>query len=91
MNTYLMARLSLNHVADAGSIAEEVISTVRTAQAFGTQNVLSRLYNAHILRSRKTDLKHAVWSGGGLSVFFFLIYCAYALGEWRRGESDFLR
>ena len=81
MTAYLPPRLSLNHVADAGSLAEEVISTVRTAQAFGTQDILSGLYNAHILRSQKIDLKHAVWSGGGLCVFFFIIYCAYALGE----------
>jgi len=81
MTTYLPARLSLNHVADAGSLAEEVISTIRTAQAFGTQNILSGLYNVHIFRSRKIDLKHAVWSGGGMSAFFFVIYCAYALGE----------
>ncbi|KAG5648338.1 hypothetical protein DXG03_004910 [Asterophora parasitica] len=72
-------QLSLKHVADGGSLAEEVISTVRTAQAFGTQRTLANLYDVHIDESHKVDLKAAVWNGGGLAVFFFVIYAAYAL------------
>ncbi|KAJ7212049.1 multidrug resistance protein 1 [Mycena pura] len=72
-------QLSLKHVADSGSLAEEVISTIRTAQAFGTQKVLANLYDTHIEKSRESDLKAAVWHGGGLAVFFFIIYSAYAL------------
>lgn len=72
-------QLSLKHVAEGGTLAEEVISTVRTAQAFGTQSILSGLYNAHIDKSQNVDMKAAVWQGGGLAVFFFVIYGAYAL------------
>jgi len=72
-------QLSLKHVADGGSLAEEVISTVRTAQAFGTQRTLSDLYDVHINKSRGVDLKAAIAHGGGLAIFFFIIYCAYAL------------
>ncbi|KAJ7459918.1 P-loop containing nucleoside triphosphate hydrolase protein [Mycena latifolia] len=72
-------QLSLKHVADSGSLAEEVISTVRTAQAFGTQKILSSLYDQHIEQSHQSDLKAAIWHGGGLSIFFFIIYNAYAL------------
>ncbi|KAF8158859.1 P-loop containing nucleoside triphosphate hydrolase protein [Mycena galopus ATCC 62051] len=72
-------QLSLKHVAESGSLAEEVISTVRTAQAFGTQNILANLYDAHIIHSETADLKSAVWHGAGLSVFFFIIYNSYAL------------
>ncbi|KAJ6585057.1 P-loop containing nucleoside triphosphate hydrolase protein [Mycena capillaripes] len=72
-------QLSLKHVADSGSLAEEVISTVRTAQAFGTQKILSGLYDSHISQSEEAELKSAVVHGGGLAVFFFIIYNAYAL------------
>ncbi|KAF7298981.1 hypothetical protein MIND_00846300 [Mycena indigotica] len=72
-------QLSLKHVADSGSMAEEVISTIRTAQAFGSQKTLSGLYDRHIAQSETSDLKAAVWHGAGLSVFFFIIYSAYAL------------
>ncbi|PBK74780.1 P-loop containing nucleoside triphosphate hydrolase protein [Armillaria solidipes] len=72
-------QLSLKHIADAGSIAEEVISTVRTAQAFGTQRILSSLYDQHVEKSKVVDVKSAIWLGGSLSVFFFCIYSSYAL------------
>ncbi|THG99669.1 hypothetical protein EW026_g2716 [Hermanssonia centrifuga] len=77
VSTYM--QLSLKHVAEAGSLAEEVISTVRTAHAFGTQRILSDLYDGYISKARKVDMKAAVWHGGGLAVFFFVIYSAYAL------------
>ncbi|KAL4246649.1 GTPase-activating protein [Abortiporus biennis] len=72
-------QLSLKHVAKGGTLAEEVISTVRTAQAFGTQNTLANLYESHVGESEAVDMKAAAWHGGGLAVFFFVIYAAYAL------------
>lgn len=72
-------QLSLNHVAEGGTLAEEVIATVRTAQAFGAQKFLSSLYDGHIDGSRIANSRGAIWQGGGLASFFFVIYCAYAL------------
>ncbi|KAF8957254.1 P-loop containing nucleoside triphosphate hydrolase protein [Flammula alnicola] len=77
ISTYM--QMSLKHTAEGGSLAEEVISTIRTAQAFGTQKILGKLYNQRIDQSLKVDMKAAVWHGGGLAVFFFVIYSAYAL------------
>ena len=74
-------RSSLQSVASAGTIAEEVISTIRTAQAFGSQDVLSHQYNEPIERARDASIKGAVWRGGSLAVFFFVIYSGYALGK----------
>lgn len=79
-NLYIF-RLSLKHVAEGGTLAEEVISTVRTAQAFGTQKILSALYSSHIGKSRQADMKAAAWHGGGFAIFFFVVYSAYALGK----------
>ncbi|KAL9710959.1 hypothetical protein Ac2012v2_005499 [Leucoagaricus gongylophorus] len=72
-------QLSLKYVAEAGSIAEEVISTVRTAQAFGTQAILSSLYDTFINDSLQVDMKAAIWHGFGMGTFFFVVYSAYAL------------
>jgi ATP-binding cassette subfamily B (MDR/TAP) protein 1 len=77
ISTYM--QLSLKHAAEGGSLAEEVIATIRTAQAFGSQSILAGLYNNHINGSLKVDMKAARWHGGGLAVFFFVIYSAYAL------------
>jgi ATP-binding cassette subfamily B (MDR/TAP) protein 1 len=68
-------------VAEGGSIAEEVIATIRTAQAFGTQRVLSGIYDLRINDSLRVDLKMAAVHGSSMSVFFFVIYAGYALGE----------
>jgi ATP-binding cassette subfamily B (MDR/TAP) protein 1 len=67
-------------VAEAGSVAEEVISTVRTARAFGTQKVLSGIYDDRINASLRVDLKMTAIHGSSMSVFFFVIYAGYALG-----------
>ncbi|THH28698.1 hypothetical protein EUX98_g5479 [Antrodiella citrinella] len=74
-----LMQTSLKHVATGGSLAEEVIATVRTAQAFGTQRVLADIYDDHADKAYAADLKAAAWNGGGLAVFFFIIYSAYAL------------
>ena len=74
-------RSSLESIASAGSLAEEVISTIRTAQAFGTQEVLAHKYDIPVDAARKASLKGAAWRGGSLAVFFFVIYSGYALGE----------
>jgi ATP-binding cassette subfamily B (MDR/TAP) protein 1 len=77
MSKYM--QLSLKHVAEAGTLAEEVVSTIRTAQAFGTQNVLGSLYNVPIHKAFYVDCRAAISQGVGLASFFFAIYSAYAL------------
>lgn len=72
-------QLSLNHIAEGGTLAEEVISTIRTAQAFGAQKFLTSLYDKHIDGSRIANSKGAIWNGAGLGAFFFVIYSSYAL------------
>lgn len=74
-----MFRTALKHVADGGTIAEEVISTIRTAQAFGTQRVLVELYDNNVIGARDVEIKIAVLHGICMSVFFFVIYSAYGL------------
>jgi len=58
------------------------VSTIRTAQAFGTQNVLASLYDKAIQKAYNADCRAAVAGGIGLSSFFFSLYAAYGLGEF---------
>jgi hypothetical protein len=67
-------------MAEAGSVAEEVISTIRTAKAFGSQAKLSEQYNTHVHKARGADLRKSFWLGGSLAVLFFVLYGAYGLG-----------
>ncbi|EIN12716.1 P-loop containing nucleoside triphosphate hydrolase protein [Punctularia strigosozonata HHB-11173 SS5] len=77
MSKYM--QISLKHIAEGGTLAEEVISNIRTAQAFGTQPILSSIYGEHVNNANKVELKDAAWQGGGVAVFFFIIYSSYAL------------
>jgi ATP-binding cassette subfamily B (MDR/TAP) protein 1 len=76
-------RLSLKQVGEGGSLAEEVFGTVRTTQAFGSQKILSGLYDAHMEQSFKYQLRSAIFNGGGLAVFYFVLYACYALSQSR--------
>ncbi|KZP01325.1 P-loop containing nucleoside triphosphate hydrolase protein [Calocera viscosa TUFC12733] len=81
MNKFIskLMQKSLKAVADGGTLAEEVISTIRTTKAFGTQRILSALYDTHVAKAHNADMKQAIAHGVGLSCFFFIIYSAYAL------------
>lgn len=70
--TFRIFRFSRNAVADGGTIAEEVIATIRTAQAFGTQNKLSSLYDVHARAALTVDLKAAVFHGMSLMSRIYL-------------------
>lgn len=70
---------SLKYVSKAGTLAEEIISSIRTVQAFGTSRVLGDKFNGFIARSRTMGIKGALIEGMGLSIMFFAIYAAYAL------------
>ena len=65
---------ALQSIAQGGTLAEEVISTVRTAQAFGTQNTLAKLYDQYVIVAHEAERKTAIVHGIGLGVFFFVIY-----------------
>ena len=69
----------MKHIADAGSLAEEVISTVRTAQAFGTQATLARLYDKHVNSSLAVDAKVAIRRALSPATFMFVMYSGYGL------------
>ncbi|KAJ8520713.1 hypothetical protein ONZ45_g2501 [Pleurotus djamor] len=81
MNVFITkyTQLSLKYVAEGGSFAEEVISTVRIAQAFGSQQILAGLYNRHIDKSREVDYKLSIVNGFAIAFFLFVIYSSYAL------------
>ncbi|KAG9315784.1 ste6-like protein [Chiua virens] len=72
-------QISLKHVAAGGTLAEEVISTVRTAHAFGTQKAVSELYDVHTEQAMRVETKTAVSHGIGVGIMMFIIYSAYAL------------
>ncbi|KAJ6532865.1 P-loop containing nucleoside triphosphate hydrolase protein [Mycena vulgaris] len=86
--------LSLKQVAEGGTLAEETISTIRTAHAFGTQETLAALYDGFVEKARSVDIKAATLQGGGLGSFYFTIFASYGLAFSygvtlvNRGQAD---
>jgi len=72
-------QMARQYIAEGGTIAEEVISTIRTAQAFGTQNALAELYDTHVDKATGVEITSAIFRGGSFAAFFFVLYSAYGL------------
>ncbi|KAI4190497.1 MAG: hypothetical protein L6R41_000732 [Letrouitia leprolyta] len=74
---------SLESYALGGTVAEEVISSIRNATAFSTQDKLARQYDKHLTEAEKWGLKLkvalAIMIGGMMSV----IYLNYGLSFWQ--------
>lgn len=73
-------RESLTAGAAAGTLAEEVVSTVRTAKAFGTQDTLTSLYTSFVRPQYVAEERVAVSYAAGMGGFFFVVYAVFALG-----------
>lgn len=76
---------SLKYVSKGGTLAEEIISSIRTVHAFGTQRVLGAKFDGFIGQSRAMGIKGSLIEGMGLSIMFFAIYSAYALAFFYGG------
>ena len=70
---------TLDQIARGGSLAEEVISTVRTTQAFGAQQKLAAIYNQYIASATKYTMKQCIMLAGGTSIFYFVVYASYGV------------
>lgn len=76
------SKKSLESYALGGTVAEEVISSIRNATAFGTQDKLARQYNTHLAQAEKWGFKTkftlAIMIGG----MFCVVYLNYGLAFW---------
>jgi ATP-binding cassette, subfamily B (MDR/TAP), member 1 len=76
------AKKSLESYALGGSIAEEVLGSIRNATAFGTQDKLARLYDVHLLEARKWGWRVKGILGVMIGFMFLFIYWNYGLAFW---------
>lgn len=80
--------------ADAGAIAEQVISGIRTVNSFGLQERFQKKYEAQLQNAYKSDVRKGWALGLGFGGFFFVMFCTYALAFWygarlvKSGELD---
>ncbi|KAI9677521.1 MAG: GTPase-activating protein [Caeruleum heppii] len=76
-------KLSLEAYALGGTVAEEVISSIRNATAFNTQEKLARQYDAHLTEAEKSGLKMKNALAIMVGAMFGIIYLNYGLSFWQ--------
>lgn len=74
---------SLYSYALGGSVAEEVISSIRNAVAFGTQEKLARQYDVHLQEAAKWGLKLKILLGCMIAGMMCILYLNYGLAFWQ--------
>lgn len=73
---------SLESYGLGGTVAEEVISSIRNATAFSTQDKLARQYDAHLIEAERWGLKLKVCLAIMISFMMGIIYFNYGLSFW---------
>uniref|UniRef100_A0A1A9V7P2 ABC-type xenobiotic transporter n=1 Tax=Glossina austeni TaxID=7395 RepID=A0A1A9V7P2_GLOAU len=80
--TARLSKQELSIYADAGVIAAEAISGIRTVKAFEGEHRESKAYKDKIIDARKINIKRNLFSGLGFGLLWFFIYSSYALAFW---------
>lgn len=74
---------SLAAYASGGTVAEEVISSVRNATAFGTQEKLATEYDKYLVDAEKSGFKMKGVMGSMIGFLMCYVYLNYALSFWQ--------
>ncbi|CAK3835319.1 ABC transporter, ABC-B family, MDR type [Lecanosticta acicola] len=75
-------RQSLASYAEGGTVAEEVISSIRNAIAFGTQDKLANEYDKHLCAAEKAGFRMKAITGAMIGFLMTYIYFTYSLAFW---------
>ncbi|KAK6063008.1 Leptomycin B resistance protein pmd1-like protein 2 [Seiridium cupressi] len=81
----LIAKLSKKYIAFfavGGSVAEEVISSIRNATAFHTQDKLAQQYDTYLVKAEKAGFQLKSTISSTLGFLFMFIYLSYGLTFW---------
>ncbi|KAL4761315.1 ABC multidrug transporter Mdr1 [Aspergillus foveolatus] len=76
------SKKSLDSYGAGGTVAEEVISSIRNATAFGTQDKLAKQYEVHLDEAEKWGTKNQIVMGFMIGAMFGLMFSNYGLGFW---------
>ncbi|KAI9314961.1 P-loop containing nucleoside triphosphate hydrolase protein [Dichotomocladium elegans] len=80
--------------ADAGAIAEQVFSGLRTVYSFSLQERFARLFENKLVKARKAGIKRGMVAGLGHATMMGTLFLTYSLAFWfgsglvKKGETD---
>ncbi|KAJ5414532.1 hypothetical protein N7509_001159 [Penicillium cosmopolitanum] len=76
------SKLSLESYGAGGTVAEEVISSIRNATAFGTQDKLAKQYEVHLRVAERWGTRLQMALGVMVGAMFGIMFLNYGLGFW---------
>ncbi|CAG7920112.1 unnamed protein product [Penicillium olsonii] len=76
------SKLSLESYGAGGTVAEEVISSIRNATAFGTQEKLAQQYEVHLARAERWGMRLQMALGVMVGGMMGIMFLNYGLGFW---------
>lgn len=76
------SKRALDSYGAGGTVAEEVISSIRNATAFGTQDKLAKQYESHLAEAEKWGIKVQMIVGVMIGSMFGIMFMNYGLGFW---------
>ncbi|KAI9291177.1 P-loop containing nucleoside triphosphate hydrolase protein, partial [Neoconidiobolus thromboides FSU 785] len=71
-----------NAYGKASSVAEEVLSSIRTIYSFGSQRRETARYEKELFQARKDGHKRSIISGVSIGGIEFIVLLTYSLGMW---------
>ncbi|KAK4292716.1 hypothetical protein Pmani_034533 [Petrolisthes manimaculis] len=93
-----LSTVAMDKYAKAGSVAEEVLSGIRTVVAFGGEEKEVERYDKNLKEAKTAGLQRGLVTGLGMGSIWLIMYASYALAFWygtglileaRRPESEF--
>ncbi|XP_046851815.1 ATP-dependent translocase ABCB1-like [Xenia sp. Carnegie-2017] len=72
----------VNAYAKAGSIAEEVLSSMRTVAAFGGEEKETKRYEERLANASEFGVKKGLAMGCGMGFLQFVVFASYTLAFW---------
>lgn len=77
-----MTDRELDAYAKAGSVAEEVLSSIRTVVAFSGENKEYERYSKNLSDAKKTGIQKSWGIGAAMGFLWLSMFLSYALGFW---------
>nr|CAD1918045.1 ABCB transporter [Chrysochus auratus] len=77
-----LTKKELDAYSEAGTIAEEALSAIRTVVAFGGQEKEATRYDEKLVFARKNNIRRSLFTGLNMGILWFIIYASYGLALW---------
>nr|DAC81112.1 TPA_exp: multidrug resistance transporter 3 [Leptinotarsa decemlineata] len=77
-----LSQQEMQSYAEAGAVAEEAFSSIRTVFAFDGQKKEIDRYNKHLMDAKKSNTKKNIFNAFSNGLMWLFFYCSYSLCWW---------